>query len=387
MVSAAYALNYTGYIEPFDNTSRVQALSSLIHNSSLGSIGFNLSASGGGLILENLVSDGYTDVEEGQGSNAEPDNTGYLRYITDHEVRGFTVPLDKWGYIYKDYGAGYFDDFTATGAIKFNGYSSTGQYFPFSWGDSLADWDPQTNCLGIRMRHLNTPNVYAITLWAKNGASSWSDTYQQPSLSNAYYWLTMVKNGASVYLEIYSDAAKTSLVDNLTITLGSSYSYRYAFYGQTIDLGLTSRWLEGRAYNLSFRSGGLSDGVFYSKNLLDGVSSEAAALQYEALIDSGNEITLEVSANNSTWVQLQEATLYNGTGAVSLLGLGYSDLYVRCNFSRPVGSGACDLLMLNPIWEGGAAAAAGRDWILLMVIPVALLLGLAANHLSKRGEV
>lgn len=377
--------NYTGYVEPFQNSSRIQTLQNLILNSSINSIGFNQSAFGGELIRENLT-DGYIDCEEGLGCNVEPNTDGYFRWITDYQMRGFTVPLDKWGYVYKDYGVNYFENIYAQAQIKFNGYQSNGRYFPFGFGNETDDWDSLSDAIGVRMRHINTPNVYQISLLGREGGSTTvTDTYDQPILSNADYWLNLAKIGTEVYLEIYSDSDRSILVDNLTISLSNSDKYRYAYYGLTDDVDLSSRWLEGRCYNFSFRYSGITEGVFYSKDLLSGISNNARALLYESLIDSGNSITIEISEDNSTWIKRYEETLFNGSGAISLDNLEYSSLYVRCNFSRPTGIGYCDLLSLNPIWESDSGGGGpGTNWgIAIILLVLGFIVGLGILRKDK----
>lgn len=372
LVGLGSALYYEGYKDDYQNTTHIQVLNTVIHNSTINSITFNYSASGSGLIRENLT-DGYIDVEEGQGSNPEPDATAYLRYVNDYSMQFFTAPLDKWGYVYKDYGVNFFNDWSATATVRITGYSSNGQCYAFSFCNSSASWEDVTEGIGVRIRHINTPNEYQITLvLVEGGVITSVDTYQY-AISSAMKYLNFYKVDTDCYLEIYSDYARTTLLDNLTVTLSADNKYRYSHYGQLNDLDLTGRWISGNCYNLSFRNSGATFGYFYTKDLLANTSDTATAILFNSTIEATNSITMEFSSDNSTWLNQQNVAGYeslnDGLGAFNLEGLGVSTLYVRANFSRPLGADRCELHDITVIYEGSASAGGGvQKWLVFLVI-------------------
>lgn len=374
---SVYAINYTGYNEPFNNDSRIQALDDLILNASSSSVGFNQSAVGSGLLAEDTGD--YTLVGP------------VLVFQKSSAVRiyGYNVPRDQQYYMYCDYGAGYISgDFKAQCDIRFLNYVSNGIGSAIKFSSNLgSDEDHQggsDQAIMVRVyHHWDTNYDYSIGLTVSVDGSYSTDWYYSGINTPFWRYVDLYREGSAVWLEIYSDEARTSLVDNLTVPGSSSATYRYAYWGSTYDNPLSSRLLSWYCDNFKFRPSGVAEGVFYSKDLLDGISNNATALLYESSLDGSNTITLEVSENNSSWTQLQP-DLIDPQGAFSLDGLGYSTLYTRWNFSRPGSSGACDLQDLTVIYEGGTGSgpAAGRDWIYLMALPVVFLLGLAVKSLK-----
>lgn len=372
LTASVVAINYTGYIEPFNNSSRIQTLDDLILNTTRGSITFNDSASGSGLMSENTTE--YT-------SNAP---ALIFRFDSETRIQGYQVPKDQSYYVYKDYGADYLADFKAQCDIRFLNYQSNGLGSAIKFSTNLASDEGHQGgsdqALMVRVYHHWDSNYdYSIGLTVSNDGSYTTDWYYSGINTPFWRYVDLYREGPNAWLEIYSDVARTSLVDNLTVTVNSDSTYRYAYWGSTYNNGQASRLLYWYCDNFKFRPSGVTEGYFYSKDLLNGISANASALLYETSIDGSNSIILEVSEDNTTWVRSE--TVNNGYGALSLDDLGYSTLYTRGNFSRPGSSGYCDLEELTVIYEGGSGATPSASYGVAIVL---LILGLIIGTGIKR---
>lgn len=380
-IVSALGLDYTGFYEPFNNDSRIQALDTVILNISSSSIGFNMSAN---FIPapEDLTT--YTEYEE---------NEPYINQIDviNSTTLHFRTDLQYGAYLVYDFGENYFQDFIIDFDIFWaSTLGSLNRHYACGLAQELGDRSDLT--ANYTLFALNRQNVYNVFRYQfvtnDNGAGFSSGWITDASIYQDWLYLRVIKADKSLKWLCYNNTDRTSLRFSYNVTLDNDQGFRYFYPALSYDLALYADvWIDGYFKNLQgCKYSGDFEGTFYSVDLLSGISSNASAILYNAQLEGSNRIGLEVSNNNSTWLQLQPISMNNGSGAFSLDGLGYSTLYLRGNFTRPNGAGLCDLQDLTVIYEGGAASA-GRDWILILLLPLGLLLGLAANNLSKGGQV
>jgi len=64
------------------------------------------------------------------------------------------------------------------------------------------------------------------------------------------WYLTITKGGTLLQCSIYSDEARTNLIETLSLNLHSSDSYRYIYASATYGKGQSAYWMEGCSANL-----------------------------------------------------------------------------------------------------------------------------------------
>jgi hypothetical protein len=149
-------------------------------------------------------------------------------------------------YVYRDFGANYFDGLKITFEIYI---SSTAA-------------DQGIGGLGITQTTVNdqaawaTPDIriyaYSVTPPTLNLArgSTAQDTSVGLSDNTIYYCvLSRVAGGDAVTLDIYSDAAHTTLVDSLSVSGFSTNKFRYLYGMASYNSGVSIRW-DGYVQNL-----------------------------------------------------------------------------------------------------------------------------------------
>lgn len=360
LTPAVAGLSYSGYFEPLDNSTRIDRLDQLILNTTGGYIGFDYSQTG---INANNFKEFY---QAGNPNIIDVKNSTWVQATTD---------LLNWAYLYEDYGANHFNSFTIRARFSFNGYTSNGLYYPFSVCNEIGDYFNTSNGIFIRVGHSNAPDTYYIRLQLRQaGVASGHTRWDTNDTDNsAYYYLSLEKNGTRVSLLIYQNPAYSTLLKNQTLTLSGNHSYQYIHWGQTHDADLAGRGLNGDTLFLDDGSGGATEGVFYSTDLLNGVSSNCTTFLYNTTLSANSTISLEFSRDNSTFTALN-SPVFNGLGAVSLDTLNYSSLYVRGNFTRVTG-GVCNLNDFTVIYEEPGPSIDYRYGIAVVLFILGIIIG------------
>lgn len=140
--------------------------------------------------------------------------------------------------LYKDYGANFFGDFehlidekmVSATADDANGWCWV---LSNDVSDNLkALHDANATFIAV-LPYFTTPaDVYTIRLWEDFGGVSASDI-SIPVTGNTTYYLKITKTGANLSCFIYSNPARTVLVDTLTLVLGADHQFRYLSVCQT----------------------------------------------------------------------------------------------------------------------------------------------------------
>jgi hypothetical protein len=191
------------------------------------------------------------DFRENFSSYTEVDPNSHI------SITNYTVNIDFYrdedAYLYKDYGANYFQDFEhkidlnityvdasawlavplyANAVNGVQGLRNAGEnYFHFhvwtgttTWTAALKEW-------------------YGGTEYASNTYAANYDTW---------YYLTIKKTGTTLEAKIYNDSARTNLLTTLSLTLHSDYQMRYIYVCNTINTATTQNSI-GDIANLYIR--------------------------------------------------------------------------------------------------------------------------------------
>jgi len=151
--------------------------------------------------------------------------------ISQFKIHANSMRRDANSYNYIDYGVDYFGDFEIQCVVEIEA-SENYSNFEFLM---LA------NTIGTRQDHLDASEGIGIQAYGGAGDSnaelqiydnplSNSDIYEPGGTTISRKYCTWKRVGTTLTLEIYSDAARTVLVDTLTITC-SSTAFRYLHIG------------------------------------------------------------------------------------------------------------------------------------------------------------
>jgi len=188
-----------------------------------------------------MVYENFLDYTEVDVPADRIQRTGDPSYHIDH--RPFR---NEDTYVYKDFGAAYFGDFTHTFDIR-SDYLDNG-----CWGAVYTLQNLVDEIYGNR--GVGKPAQIYVTMF-RSGASiyiilgedvnngSYSDNFLG-ALANTWYYIKVVKSGTSLVCGIYSTALLRDAgdgtdgdVDNLALTLQADHTFRYAFACNTHNDG------------------------------------------------------------------------------------------------------------------------------------------------------
>ena len=164
-------------------------------------------------------------------------------------------------YLYKDKGAAYFDgSFSARMDMRItSGVHDWGTGHPFVVANVL------NNVYGIE-----AADQSALVVEVLDGSAGWNwimvlrehyggSVYSSSSYSfaqNTYYYLEFERDESvgthgTIYLRIYSDSARTTLLDTLSVTLHAKVDFRYLYWMNNYNNGDATSVLNGTFENLS----------------------------------------------------------------------------------------------------------------------------------------
>ena len=161
-------------------------------------------------------------------SYTEVDAGGYLTVGT-YRVTATNIPTNAAAYLYKDFGAGYFNAISHRFSFKITGMSADNcTVFVYGLTNSVATlysgagW--KTTLYVVR-----AGGLYYLYLRTYNGTSVITDDYMQISLNTQYYIDVSHLVDSSVFtVKVYSDSAYSNLLDTLVIdTNYNKTTWRY----------------------------------------------------------------------------------------------------------------------------------------------------------------
>lgn len=152
-------------------------------------------------------------------------------------------------YLYKDFTAGHFTgNFTHNFEIKITGVGANYANVPaMALNNTLSEYNAvytgSGNIQAIWLSSVPT-NVPNINLHELCAGAQYNSAVFTPSLNTTYYCTfrrnTAVGTYGTLYLDIYSDAAHTSLITTLSLALHSTVAFRYLYPVQSVNTGSTS---------------------------------------------------------------------------------------------------------------------------------------------------
>jgi len=172
----------------------------------------------------------------------EVDPNNHFAQVTVKNT-GTNVNRNETAYVYKDFGVGHFDECEHLFDMRCTnkgGISSIIVYYGQS--NSLNDYNNWTS--GIAVRFYNVAGVVRIYLSDRGSAST--DFYNAAE-GTTYYCTLKRFNSTDLTLKIYSDAARTTLLDTLTLGSIDDNQYRYMYCGSSQNTSnnlAQSGWVE-----------------------------------------------------------------------------------------------------------------------------------------------
>lgn len=136
-------------------------------------------------------------------------------------------------YLYKDYGVDYFSDFEHKVDVKATGLDVGDQGVFWMLSNDIDDkygltFNAKTFLAGYFM---NTSNLYILE---QIGYAGYVDFFASVN-PDTWYYLTIKKYGTAFTCKIYSDSARTTLVDTIQRTLHTDHKFRYLFACNTYN--------------------------------------------------------------------------------------------------------------------------------------------------------
>jgi hypothetical protein len=147
-------------------------------------------------------------------------------HIDHHAYRNETT------YLYKDYGAAHFGDFTHKIKVRSNGGAS----------NNGALWMLANNIGELKTLKDSSNNHiflfgFGTTLYLREVSSGLNYSDSTSFTANTWYYMKIVKLGTSLNAYVYSDDTYTTLLDTLTLTLHTDHTFRYLYGCNTYNSG------------------------------------------------------------------------------------------------------------------------------------------------------
>lgn len=268
--------------------------------------------------------------------------------IIERKITWSSLRRDASSWIVYDFGENYFTDFQINFTIKFSdieaGDGSVRDIncvmflsdFAGTFADQLVDGDMLT-VMPRQITLLDNIYIYQIkqiengeVTVTKNGINQWG---------LVKHYCIFERIGTTITIRVYSDEARTNLIDTVTET-GESGGYRYfsGLVGYETITGDPADHSSGYVTNVTFRSGinYPSSGYYTTIDYLNG--DRALALLYDAQIVENTNMTLEFSLDNGiTWLNHNNVSTYdeliNGYESLNLIDLNATHIIKRVNMS------------------------------------------------------
>lgn len=197
------------------------------------------------------------------------------------------VRVNEDSYVYKDYGAGYFDgDYIHECEVKFQSSQQWGRFVLWEVTNNPGSLNDMTEGQYL---FFYRPSSIEMTLRDK-GLSNSSSVFTMTA--DTYYYLRIERSGSTVTCKIYSDSARTNLLDTLSVTCETD-SYRYLVAGASNE-GSGTYNAFGYIRNLEFLPVPLKldDTINLSDNIEINLSREKAELEDTINLSDGIELNL-----------------------------------------------------------------------------------------------
>lgn len=194
----------------------------------------------------------YTEVEEAAD----------IYSVAASKIDFTDVPLNENSYVYKDFNAGHFGDFThlITVYLSDTNLGSATSICGYGLQNEITDYVGVTGDALITMIRGDSSAINDIKIREKDGGVEGAEDIGTISFNTIYY-LTVSRSGDTYQVLIYDDADRTSLVDTLSITCIET-TFQYCMAVETTDYGAnTNRHITGYIENLDLQEAAPPSGI------------------------------------------------------------------------------------------------------------------------------
>ena len=364
-------------IDDYENADNIAAMIDTINNETLDCIELNYTAG--------IDFNDYTEVD------ADGDIT-----IASTRIDWDTMKRSAVSYVYRDYGVDYFGDFAFNYTFCFTDIEAgdaSNQHILASLvltdeiGDYRTTFYPDWCGVMTRQNGL-TDDQFQFRLIQYTGSAL--QFVEDGAYRNiGIFYLTFDRIGQTIRLRVYSDSARTTLLETLSNVGGNIDRYRYLYGIQ--NNGPHDPPADPNDHSTGYMISEYFDvmgyaaiGTYYTVNVLGG--DPAIAILYNLTIPAGGGATMEFSIDNVTWVdhnnQAGSDTLFAGYEALDLRDIYNGTTYRRVNmtsdgadtprmwqerFVTVTGDDFC------PPCEGAPAPSMGKYYALAIIL---LILGI-----------
>jgi len=160
-----------------------------------------------------------------QNDYTEVDSAGDIT-LNSTECVVSTMQRNAVSYVYRDFGAGYFSDVNHYIHDNFIGCNDTGRGGVWNLVNTPRTQDQQTtDGLGIIIFNYRKSGDHKYALYFRDYSDMDTDTYENLIPFNVY--LTINRTGTVGTVYIYSDPARLTLIDTLSIPAIDNTAFRY----------------------------------------------------------------------------------------------------------------------------------------------------------------
>jgi hypothetical protein len=184
---------------------------------------------------------------------AEVDPNSHLS-VSSSRVTVSGLIRNETAYVAKDKGASYFSgDFTHKVDVNCSSVSGAfAQNSVWSLSEGLGSLQDMIDGSydSLFLGFIFASSKIQVTIYEFYGGSLYQDQYIGAAPPVTYY-LTIQRTGTALTVKIYSDAARTTLLDTLSLELHAAVAYQYVYATQSRDEAGTEAW-SGYVENLVF---------------------------------------------------------------------------------------------------------------------------------------
>lgn len=184
----------------------------------------------------------------------EVDPNNYISKTANHV--DFESRRDLDIYLYDDKGINHFKDFehlidclTVAAGAQYGGWCVVWGLFNNVDDVAALQTGNEDGIYVYMLYYAGTLRIYLVEI---TGGSRYQDRYS-PASFDTWYYLTIKKDGTSLTCKIYSDSARTNLIDTLSLTLHSNWNFRYIFVANTFNDGSGIRPMHSDIENLDLQ--------------------------------------------------------------------------------------------------------------------------------------
>jgi len=166
----------------------------------------------------------------------EVDPNDHINVVNSTHIQVTDIAEDEDAYLYRDYGAGFFANFTHYLEVRLDDHiSATARANCWAVANEIDDWTGVSDGFSVQVAWANAAGTWRLKL-AKMEAGTETSASADVS-GGTWYYLTITRNGDTLTLDIYSDANRSTLVDSLSLTVDASISFRYLYAVQSQNSG------------------------------------------------------------------------------------------------------------------------------------------------------